>query len=108
MGKRNLGHHIFGQQRYEELNDEKKLLTVKIFCKDGYVKTKLEIENILEQQINMAEYFRFRNTVSEIRRVFGANFEGGNCLDAFMRGRKRKGGTEETHWQIYFPGLCKK
>jgi len=97
MGKRNLGLHIFGQQRYDELNGEKKILPVKIFCNNGYVKTKLELEVILEQQINMAEYFRFRNTVSEIRRVYGANFEGGKCLDAFMRGRRRKGGELRKH-----------
>jgi len=91
-GHKNLGIRIFGPERYNLLDGVKKILPVKCFCENGQVKTKMDIEHVLNIRINMAEYFRLRNFFFEIRRVYGGVFEGGTCLDTFMRGRKRGGG----------------
>jgi len=92
MGKKNIGVHIFGQERYNSLSMAIKILPIKCFCSNGRLKDKNVIENILQMRVNMAEYFRMRNFIGEIIRVFGKITEDGNCLDTFMRGRKRKGG----------------
>jgi len=91
-GQKNLGIQIFGIERYNLLEDAKRILPVKSFCVNGQVKSKIEIEQVLNLRINMAEYFRLRNLLFEIRRVYGGILDGGTCLDTFMRGRKRGGG----------------
>jgi len=93
VGYKNLGVHIFGIERYNLLDHAKKILPVKSFCTNGQVKTKVDIENFLNIRLNMAEYFRLRNLLSEIFRIYGRNMEGGLCLDTFMRGRRRGGGN---------------
>jgi hypothetical protein len=68
---------------------------------------KNELDFVLGMQMNMAEYFRLRNILNEILRVYGGIENDGKCLDIFMRGRKRKGGelrrcVNNVHSQIYF------
>jgi len=92
LGKKNLGLTIFGAVRYATISELKKRLPVKTFFDGGTVKTKTGIERLLGIPINLAEYFRLRNIINEIVRLFGHRMEDGKCLDNFMRGRRRKGG----------------
>jgi len=107
VGKKNLGVTIFGLMRYNSLTNVKKMLPVKTFCENGMVKTKTEVERVLGMNINLAEYFRLRNTVGEISRIYGYIGHEGKCLDTFVRGRKRRGGelrksVSNKYSAIYF------
>jgi len=91
-GRKNIGITVFGMERYNNISVIKKLLPVKSFFRQGSVKPKMEMEQVIGMQMNMAEYFRLRNVLSEIGRIYGDPEMDGKCLDMFMRGRKRKGG----------------
>jgi hypothetical protein len=43
--------------------------------------------------MNFAEYFRMRNYLNEIYRLYGKGGDKGKCLDEYMRARKRSGGV---------------
>ena len=106
-GKKNLGITIFGLERYNMVPAVKKLLPIKTFFRQGTIKLKVEMEHVLGMQMNMAQYFRLRNLLSEIIRMYGDPEIDGKCLDIFMRGRKRKGGElrrsiSSRLSQIYF------
>jgi len=90
-GVKNVGIRIFGEERYNMLGLRAKLVRIEELVENGRVKDKVLIEGAMGQGINMAEYFRLRNTVGDILRIFGGNTIGGKCLDDFMRGRKRGG-----------------
>ena len=91
-GVKNVGIRVFGEERYNRLGLRAKLVRIEELVENGRVKDKVLIEGAMGQGINMAEYFRLRNIVGDILRIFGGNTVGGKCLDEFMRGRKRGGG----------------
>jgi len=65
-----LGVDIFGRNRwYQTLSMRVKLLRVGEIVAAGRVKDKVMIERELGMQLNMAEYFRLRNIITEIIRM---------------------------------------
>jgi len=88
----NAGFTIFGRERYLALPQIVKLKKVSDFFIGGVQMQKAEIEHALGIRVNMAEYFRMRNFLSDIQRIYGNINAEGMCLDEFIRSKKRKGG----------------
>ena len=100
-GTRNIGIRVFGEERYDELGMRAKLVRIGVLMTNGRVVDKNVVERVIGQGINMAEYFRLRNVLAEIIRIFGPINEEGKCLDEFMRSRKRGGGMKKgDYWKI--------
>jgi len=92
-GRSNLGSHVFGNLRYSAMGIRGKTIRVGNLVVGGRTKDKVEMEREMGEMMNMAEYFRLRNTLMEIIRIYG-NQEGvGKCLDEFIRAKKRGGGA---------------
>jgi len=89
---KNIGISVFGRERFQNLPQESKLKKVFEFFVGGNQKSKAEIELVMGTRLNMAEYFRLRNLLSEIQRVFGSIVDTGKGLDDYIRQKKRKGG----------------
>jgi len=91
-GKSNLGLEIFGIERYERITARGKRVKIWELVEAGRVKAKDRIDLILGLTLNFAEYFRMRNTIMNIFRIYGVWREEGIELDVYMRAKKRKGG----------------
>jgi len=89
---RNIGYTVFGRERYLAFPQGTKRKKVYEFFVNGVQKSKAEIENTLGSRINMAEYFRLRNSLGEIQRIFGEISNMGKSLDDFIRLKRRRGG----------------
>jgi len=89
---KNIGYTVFGRERYLAIPPESKTQKIYEFFVGGNQKSKAEIEITMGIRINMAEYFRLRNLLNDIQRIFGIISDTGKSLDEYMRQRKRKGG----------------
>jgi len=92
-GRPNLGVGIFGIIRYSGLSVGCKTIRIGNLLVEGRAKDKVDMERALGERLNMAEYFRLRNILMEILRMFGNQVGEGRCLDEFMRAKKRGGGA---------------
>jgi len=90
---KNIGYSVFGRDRYLTIPQGAKTKKIHEFYLGGNQKSKAEIETALGFRLNMAEYFRLRNFLSEINRIYGPVTETGKSLDEFIRQKKRRGGT---------------
>ena len=91
-GKKNIGTDIFGVRRYNEIRPLVRNLKICDFFTNGRVKDKAVLEDQLQCRLNMAEYFRIRNSCTEINRIYGGITSTGVSLDNFIKERKRGGG----------------
>jgi len=89
---KNIGYSVFGRDRYLLIPQGAKIKKIHEFFLGGNLKSKAEIETSLGFRLNMAEYFRLRNILSEINRIYGPVTENGKSLDEFIRQKKRRGG----------------
>jgi len=91
-GKPNIGLTVFGHERYNGLSRIRKMVIVERFFRGQRILDKVEIDVILGINMNMAEYFRLRNVLFEIKGIYGNLTGEGRCLDLYMRGKKHSGG----------------
>jgi exonuclease III len=92
-GRPNLGAEIFGNIRYNGLSIRCKTIRLGSLVVEGRTKDKTDVERELGERINMAEYFRLRNILMELVRMYGNQGGEGKCLDEFIRAKKRGGGA---------------
>jgi hypothetical protein len=88
----NLGIRVFGREGYDRLGERMKGLRVEEFYENNMLKDKAVLEQEVQERISLAEYFRLRNTLREVVRLYGININSGKCIDRYMRVRKRTGG----------------
>jgi hypothetical protein len=89
----NIGLAVFGIERYRTVENVVKDVRIFEVCLNSRILPKAVVENVLNCRLNMAEYFRFRNIIAEVNRIYGELNDSGTCIDAFFRRKKRKGGT---------------
>jgi hypothetical protein len=92
-GSSNIGISVLGENRYNLLPRIGKEIRLGDLCENGRIKDKFLVERSLGMGINLAEYFRLRNKVAEIMRIYGNGGEEGLCIDEFMRAKRRGGGV---------------
>ena len=90
-GHENIGVSIFGERRFSTLGGQARNVILRTLCVQGRVKDKARVDQILGMETTMVEYFRLRNFIGMIFRIYGCNGSHGKSLDEFMRSKKRGG-----------------
>ncbi len=91
-GVSNIGEEVFGRRRFGELGLQARGVRTGELLREGNIKDKDEVEIVLGERINLAEYFRLRQICGRIRTIFDLTSVGGKCLDVWIRAKKRGGG----------------
>jgi len=91
-GVSNIGEEVFGRRRFGELGLQARGVRIGELLREGNIKDKDEVEIVLGERINLAEYFRLRQICGRIRTIFDLTSVGGKCLDVWIRAKKRGGG----------------
>ena len=92
-GNPNLGLSIFGQGYHTLIDGNAKRIKIMDICVGGRIKDKIIVERILNAKISFVQYFRMRNFILEITRLYGEINEKGDCLDTYFRSNQKKGAS---------------